>query len=162
MNDHIKLPRRERIRKVVQGLNSSYSKSRFDTSDIIQETEIQLWKTGRDELENDFTDVDQALLARSLSQLPEVTGQPGAGQHALRLRSRPRAVVRVEPVAVPLLAERPHHVQCGVCAIGRSVSLRPEEADRASSLDDVIPPVPGRDREVDESVCAVQLAALNR
>ena len=55
--------RRERIRKVVQNRNSSHSASRFDTSDIIQETELQLWQNGHDTLSDDLTDVDQALLA---------------------------------------------------------------------------------------------------
>jgi len=55
--------RRNRIRKTVANRNRTVCSSRFDTSDIIQETELQLWKSGIDNFESDYSDVDQALLA---------------------------------------------------------------------------------------------------
>ena len=53
--------RRERIRRVVQSRNGC--SARFDTSDIIQETEIQLWLNGHDDLNDTTSSVDQALIA---------------------------------------------------------------------------------------------------
>ncbi|MFK7766456.1 MAG: RNA polymerase sigma factor [Mariniblastus sp.] len=37
---------RERIRKVVSKRNANQTAGRFDTSDVIQETELQLWRNG--------------------------------------------------------------------------------------------------------------------
>ncbi len=54
-------PRRERIRKVIR--NRTQPSSRFDSSHIIQETELQLWRNGHDSLDKDSSNVDQALIA---------------------------------------------------------------------------------------------------
>ena len=53
---------RERIRKVIQNRNFAGTKSRFDTSDIIQETELQIWLSSRNR-ETPNPSIDQALLA---------------------------------------------------------------------------------------------------
>ena len=55
--------RREIIRRVVQNKNTSHAASRFDTSDIIQETEYQLWQDGKDSFESDYTNVPTALIS---------------------------------------------------------------------------------------------------
>lgn len=54
--------RRRRIRRAVSKRNG-IAQSRFQTSDIIQETEIQIWLEGLESLEDDYTDLDQAYLA---------------------------------------------------------------------------------------------------
>ena len=67
-----------------------------------------------------------------------------------------------ESVAVPTQGEFPHdRNRSGHPAV--DVFLRPEEADVRSCLDDVIPPVPGRDREVNEPIArlAGQAAVLD-
>lgn len=57
---------RARIRRVVQNRNGSRTAVRFDTSDVIQETEIQLWQKGLADFEtesDDSDELDQRLLA---------------------------------------------------------------------------------------------------
>lgn len=53
--------RRERIRKAIG--RRTMSNARFDTSDIIQEVELQMWRDGLDHLEDKFSDVDQPLVS---------------------------------------------------------------------------------------------------
>ena len=53
---------RERIRRVIQNRNFAGTKSRFDTSDVIQETELQIWLSSRNRESSEPT-IAQALLA---------------------------------------------------------------------------------------------------
>ena len=84
-------------------------------------------------------------------QLPERIGESDRIKQALEMIDCGRRPGRVESVAVPTQGEFPHDGnRSGHPAV--DVFLRPEEPDVRSCLDDVIPPVPSRDREVDEPI----------
>lgn len=83
--------------------------------------------------------------------MPERISESNRIEQALEMIDGGRRPGRVESVAVPTQGEFPHdRKRSGHPAV--DPFLRPEEADVRSCLDDVIPPVPGRDREVDESI----------
>jgi RNA polymerase sigma factor (sigma-70 family) len=61
-NNNTRETRRGRIRRVVSNRNG-IAPARFQTSDIIQETEIQIWRDGLESLDDEYSDLDQAHLA---------------------------------------------------------------------------------------------------
>ena len=54
---------RDRIRRVVRNKNRSSAASKFDTSDVIQDANLQMWLDGLISIQEDHSQLDQALVA---------------------------------------------------------------------------------------------------
>src|SRR5439155_19143343 len=97
-----------------------------------------------------------ALECRDLGELPERAGQAESVEDRLALVAAARQPVRRETVAPPRLRQlaelarrdRRSRVEPAVGEPQVDVLLRPEEVDRVSGEDDVVPPARGPDLQV--------------
>lgn len=94
--------RRERIRRSIRTHNS-YCHRLFDSSDIIQETELQLWLSGRDPLSSDATDVDQAYIA--------TLAKGHLAKNIRRSLAKKRDASRNRPITTDLASKEPTPIE---------------------------------------------------
>jgi hypothetical protein len=102
--------------------------------------------------------------------VPELVPESDAVEDLPYFLGGSAAVVRREPVSVPRLGQLPGLLQRQGLASGPELGLaprvhrllRPEEQDVRSGEDQVVVPVPERQREVDDAVVPLQQAVHHR
>ena len=114
-----------------------------------------------------YFEVGVAVIYLRSSQIPELAGQADVGKERFRFFERVTPPFRPQLIAIPGLSEPPSlfgsehstaaHLTRGAPSI--QMLFRPEEEHCASRKTNVVPPVIGRHRKMNDPLCAGELVA---